>query len=85
MMSIWKLIYELEYWIMIGTGDDIVSCPDNRPEYQHLVSRFKAENVPTEKIPAKVLVHLIEEANLPVLKRPTFWRCLWIYIKKVFS
>ena len=82
MISIWKLIYELEYWIMIGTGDDIVRCPDNRPEYRHLVDRLKADKVPDHKIPAEVLVSLKNEAKLPMLKRPTFWHLVKLSLKR---
>lgn len=82
MISIWKLIYELEYWIMIGTGNDIVDSPDNRPEYQHLVSEFKAQKVAPEKIPGKVLIALKKEAEIPFYFRPTFWRLVKLSIKK---
>lgn len=81
-MSIWKLIYELEYWIQIGTGDDIVNCPDNRPEYQHLVSEFKTQKVPSDKIPGKVLLALKDESKLSVWKSPTFWALVKLTLKK---
>lgn len=84
MISIWKLIYDLEYWIFIQTADDIVNCPDNRPEFQHLVREFKALNTPHEQIPGKVLLRLKEEADIPFLKRKTFWVCLWVSLKGMF-
>ena len=83
MTSIWKLIYELEYWIQIGTGDDIVNCPDNRPEYSHLVAKLIEQKVPKEKIPAKALLILKEESSLPFWKSPTFWHLLKFSIKKL--
>lgn len=84
MTSIWKLIYELEYWIMIGTGEDIVNCPDNRPEYQHLVTRFKDQKVIPAKIPERVLLQLKKEADLPFWKRPTFWHLVRVAIRRLF-
>lgn len=84
MISIWKLIYDLDYWLHIGTGDDIVNCPDNRPEFQHLVKEFKAQNVPADKIPGKVLIRLKQEAELPWYKRPTFWRLVKLFFKRLF-
>lgn len=82
MTSIWKLIYELEYWLHIGTGADIVDCPDNRPEYQHLVSKLKAKHVPKEKIPTEVLLEMKKEAELPFYRRPTFWHLLKLQFKR---
>lgn len=80
MTSIWKLIYDLEYWIFIQTADDIVNCPDNRKEFQHLVKEFQSLKTPVENIPAKVLIRLKQEADLPFWKRPTFWVCLKLWI-----
>lgn len=83
MISIWKLIYDLEYWIHIGTGDDIVNCPGNRREFQHLVNEQKELETPTEKIPGKVLIALHKEASLPFWKRRTFWVLVRLWIKKI--
>lgn len=85
MISIWKMIYDLEYWIHIQTGDDIVRCPDNRGEYQHLVQKFRAQKMEDEKIPANVLVALKAEAELPFWKRPTFWHVVKLALKKRFG
>jgi len=82
MISIWKLIYDLEYWIHIQTADDIVNAPDNRREFQHLVKEFQDMKVPVEQIPGKVLVRLKQEADIVWYKRPTFWACLKVALKK---
>ena len=82
MISIWQLIYDLDYWIHIHTADDIVNCPDNRREYQHLVRQCKKANVAVEKIPIKVLGLLKQEADLSWWKRPTFWVCLKLWLFK---
>jgi hypothetical protein len=84
MTSIWKLIYDLEYWIHIQTDDDIVNCPDNRREYQHLVQEFKALKTPVEKIPGKVLIRLKEEADMPWFKRPTTRALIKVAIRGLF-
>lgn len=82
MTSIWKLIYELEYWIQIGTGDDIVSCPDNRPEYSHLVAQLLDQKVPKDKIPSKALILLKHEAEGPIWDSPTFWHLVHLEFQK---
>jgi len=80
MNSIWKMIYDLEYWIHIQTADDIINCPDNRREFQHLVQEFQALKTPVEQIPGKVLIRLKQEAEIPFWKRRTFWVCLKLWI-----
>ncbi|MGZ3796476.1 MAG: hypothetical protein ACXVB1_08930 [Pseudobdellovibrionaceae bacterium] len=85
MISIWKLIYELEYWIQIGIADDIVRSPASRPEYQHLVQEFKDAKVLNENIPSRVVVRLKQEAKLPFYKQPTFWHLVRLSIKRIFK
>lgn len=84
MISIWKLIYDLEYWIQIGIAGDIVISRDQRPEYAPIVELYLKESVPPEKIPGKVLVHLKKEAEIVFYKRPTFWRLVLLNIKRLF-
>lgn len=85
MTSIWKMIYDLEHWIEIGIGDDIIRARTSRPEYQVLVQNLLDQQVPPEKIPGKVLVSLKEEADLPFYKRPTFWLIVRLTIKRMFK
>jgi len=85
MTSIWKLIYDLEYWIQIGTGDDIVKCPGNRAEYQHAVKFLKARNTPPERIPNDVVVFLKRDARLPWIKRKTTWHLLILLINRTIK
>jgi hypothetical protein len=82
---IWRLIYELEYWIQIGIAGDIVTCKDQRPEYSQLVDKCFADKVAVEKIPYTVLSALKKEANLPFYKSPTFWRLVSLWFKKLFK
>lgn len=81
MISIWQMIYELEFWISIGTGDDIVRCPDQRKEYQHIVQMLKDQKVQDEFIPGRVVAHLKAEARLPFYKRKTFWVLLKMLLR----
>lgn len=83
MISIWKLIYELDYWLHIGTGDDIVNCPDNRPEYQHLVSMMKRTDTPHENIPGLVLIALKKETELPFWKQPTLRHLIKLQLRRL--
>ena len=76
------MIYDLDYWLHINTAMDIINCPDNRKEYQHLVSKFRALKVPAENIPAKVLVELKSEADKCFLKRSTTWHLTKLFFKK---
>lgn len=82
---IWKLIYELEHWIQIGIGGDIVTARSQRPEYQHLVEFYLDQRLPPEKIPAAVFIHLKKEAELPFYKSPTFWRLVWIRLRRLIK
>lgn len=82
MISIWKMIYDLEYWIHIQTANDIVDCPGNRQEYQHLVQEQKDLKIEPEYIPGKVLIRLKQEADIPWYKRRTFWICLKLWITR---
>ena len=81
---IWRLIYELEYWITIGIGDDILNA-EQRPEYSALVEKCKKDCIPPEKIPSKVFLLLKEEAKLPFYKSPTFWRLIGLWFKKLLK
>lgn len=84
-MSIWKMIWELEYWLHIGVADDIVTSPANRPEYQHLVEKFRLLSVKPSDIPVKVLAELKYEAlALPFYKQTTFWVILKLRLLKTF-
>lgn len=76
MTPIKKLIEDLDYWIYIGTGDDIVKCPSNRPEYQHLVKHLKSEGIQDDEIPREALLILREEIQFPFFLRSTFWHLL---------
>ena len=40
-LSVKKLYDDLEYWQMIGIADDIIDLPKHRPEYCHLVAKYK--------------------------------------------
>lgn len=85
MISIWRLIYELEYWIQIGIADDVVRVPESRQEYAHLVKEFKAQHIPDEFIPGRIVVRLKQEAKLPFYKQPTFWHLVKLSIRKLFK
>lgn len=71
MLSVQKMHDDLDYWIHIGLGDDIVSIPDHRPEYQHLVKRHKAAEL--SEIPKLVLADLKLQLTKPWYQQRTFW------------
>lgn len=73
--SVKKLRDDLEYWIFIGIGEDIIDFKDQRPEYRHLVDKWDE--------PKHVLVALNEELKLPWYKRPTFWHLMKINMKRI--
>jgi hypothetical protein len=75
--SVKKLYEDLEYWIFIGIGDDIIDFKDQRPEYRALVDKWGE--------PKLVLVALKEELKLPFYKRPTFWHLLKVNFRKVLN
>lgn len=85
MLSIWKHIYWLEYWIQIGIGDDVVTCKDARLEYKPIVEKLLKTNIPPEKIPGKVLNILKAQAEIPFYKRPYFYYLLKLQILMLFK
>lgn len=80
MITVQKMFDDLDYWIMIGIGDDIVNIPAHRQEYQHLVARAKRFSTDKELIPKIVLNNLSNELKRPALFRPTFWRLIWLKV-----
>lgn len=80
-----KLIAELDYWIFIGIGDDIVTLKDQRPEYNHLVDLAKKRNIKTKQIPKFVLKYLkLESKKVPILTK-TFWALCMYKLKTMFK
>jgi hypothetical protein len=71
-LSVKKLRDELEYWIFINIGQDIVDLKSQRQEYAHLVDQAQREKV--EDVPNRVLELLDLELKRPWWKRRTFWR-----------
>lgn len=88
MITVEKLRDDLEFWLFITIGDDIVRLPEQRPEYQHLVKKVrKTEPLArtNEEIALTVLYFLKRECEKPTLLRPTFYRLLWLSVKQFFS
>ena len=77
--SVQKLHDDLDYWIHIGMGDDIVDLKTQRIEYQTLVEQSKTTQ--NDDIPTMVLLLLKNELKLPWYKRPTFWQLLKLALK----
>jgi hypothetical protein len=82
MKSVRDLVRELYYWMHIGTADDIVKCQDQRPEYKHLVVLYKNADIAAQDIPRLVFNALVLEMRRPKIFQPTFWRLLWLGLKK---
>lgn len=80
MISLKKMRDDLDYWIHIGIGDDIVYAPRAREEYQHLVAPLLGQKVPVENIAPIVLEALDREMKLPIWKQPTLWILLKVSI-----
>lgn len=82
MLSVKQLHDDLDYWNHIEIGSDIVNSRDNRPEYQHLVSKALAAKVPKDQIPKFVLWQLkVELLNWAPFRKTLYW-LLWVWIKK---
>lgn len=80
-LSVKKLYDDLDYWQMIGIADDIIDLPEHRPEYSHLVSKYK--NLENREIIAKVKDDLFHEMHLPFVQQRTFWKLLVLQFKKL--
>jgi len=79
-LSVKRLHDELDHWIFIGIGDDIVKCRDQRPEYYHLIKHFPL-NLKPEIIAQFVLIMLKTELDFPWFIRPTFWHLVWLHVR----
>lgn len=66
----------LDYWIFIGIGDDIVKFKAHRKEYQHLVNLAKKRNVKTNNIPRFVNWYLKRELTRSIWFTYSFWMLL---------
>lgn len=91
MLTVKKLHDDLDYWIHIGIGDDIVNLPEHRPEYQHLVKQGPPEGIRKDDIyygqivAELVLEKLKAELSKPWFLQPTFWHLLPINLKSIFK
>lgn len=81
--SIKKLRDDLEYWIFIHIGNDIVELKSQRLEYKHLVEEAQKNQI--FDIPNFVLESLDRELLLPWFKRRTFWHLVKLNIRRLFS
>lgn len=85
MFSVQKLHDDLDYWNHIEIGSDIVLSRENRPEYQHLVSKALLAKVPSGEIHKFVLWQLKVELLRKPWMRPSFYSLLWLWIKTKLS
>lgn len=83
-LSVKRLYDELDYWIFIGIGEDIVLMPKSRPEYQHLVYKHKLF-LDDSEVPRAVLADLSLELKNPWYKRKTLWHLLSLNLKRFFG
>lgn len=76
-----KLYDDLDYWIYIGIGDDIVKARDQRPEYKSLVLIAENRGIDKSKIPrvVKYLLH-IEKGKVLLLSKYA-WLLLTLKVK----
>lgn len=81
-LSVQKLYDDLEYWQMIGIADDIIDLPKHRPEYCHLVVKYK-DYCTYKEVIALVLNDLRQELKLKWYKRKTFWILVGLYFKRI--
>lgn len=76
-----KLYDDLDYWIYIGIGDDIVKARDQRPEYKSLVLIAENRGIDKDKIPRVVKYLLMKQINKPILILYAQRIVLWIKTK----
>lgn len=81
--SVQKMHDDLDEWIHIGVGYDIVDLRDQRKEYAPLVQTAIIERA--EDIPRHVLKQLKYELKEPWYNRPSFWHCVSLFIRRLFG
>jgi len=77
-----KMYNDLDEWIHIGVGYDIVELRDQRKEYAPLVKIAIEER--TEDIPRHCLRQLKYQLTVPFYKRPIFWHCVRLFVRRFF-
>lgn len=79
-VGLYKIEQDLEDWISFGTGDDIVRCKGQRPEYQHYV--VKAQNIaPDSNIPKLVIKLIREDLRTKDLFKVVYLKMLYYVLK----
>lgn len=76
-----KLYDDLDYWIYIGIGDDIVKARDQRPEYKPLVVIAQDRGIDKSKIPRAVRYLLHIEKGKVLLLSKYAWLLLTLKVK----
>mgnify|MGYP003346094280 CR=1 FL=1 len=84
-LSVKNLADNLEYWIFIGIGSDLIEFKSQRLEYSHYVDKAISDGIEENDVPLCVLIRLRDELKKPFFLRPTFYRLLNLQIKKLFS
>ena len=80
MLTVQSMHDDLDYWIHLGIGDDIIKLPEQRIEYQHLVKKFGTMR--DNEICDAVLFSLRQELLRPNFLRPTYYRLLWLRLTR---
>ncbi len=81
-LSVKKLIEDLEYWIFIGIGNDLLELKSQREEYSIYIEEAIKLRIPEQDIPKYVLIRLKDELYEPFFMRPTFWLLVKLLFKK---
>lgn len=88
-MSVQKLYDDLDQWITIGIGDDIVTLRHHRKEYEMLVDeaklRVEDDGKLSQLIPKYVRASLKIELRKPWYKQQTFYWLCWLQLKRLFT
>ena len=75
-IKLFEMHNSLVEWIGYGTGDDIVRCKEQRPEYQYYVNKLTAERALS--IPRATVLEIRKDLKSTNLFLPIFRKLLWL-------
>ena len=82
--KLWKMHNNLDEWIWMGIGDDIVKCREHRPEYEYYVKMIESDVHRKNNIPRNTVSQMREDLSKSVLTCGIYTYLLRLEIKQFF-
>lgn len=83
--KLWKMHNDLDEWIWMGIGDDIVLCRSQRPDYEYYVAMMEKDVHRKNNIPRNTVSQMREDLSKNVLTCGIYTYLLRLEIKQLFA